>query len=94
METVMPLNRKLQQQQNILLHVWIFLRFFPAMSVLLDSDTILTVLETLVFSIQLYQLYAYPIFWAWVAGSLIWARFSSKISNAAPYPREAFNHAW
>ena len=52
------------------------------------TDTILTVLETSVFSIQIYQLYAYPIFWAWVEGSLIWARFSSKIPNAAPYPRE------
>jgi hypothetical protein len=36
------------------------------------------------FSIQ----YAYLSIWAWVAGSLIWARFSSKIPNAAPYPRE------
>ena len=41
-----------------------------------------------VFSIQIYQLYAYHISWARVAGSLIWARFSSKIQNAAPYPRE------
>jgi hypothetical protein len=35
----------------------------------------------------------YPnhIFWARVAGRLIWACFSSKIPNAAPYPREV-NH--
>ena len=44
------------------------------------TDTILTVLETLVFSIQIYQLYPYHIFWARVAGRLI--------PNAAPYPRE------
>ena len=29
-----------------------------------------------VFSIQWYQLYAYPGFWAWVTGSLLWARQS------------------
>ena len=47
------------------------------------TDTILSVLVTLEFSVQIYQLYACPIFWAWVEGSLIWARFSSKIPNAA-----------
>ena len=41
-----------------------------------------------VFSIQIYQFYAYHIFWARVAGRLIWACFSSKIPNAAPNPRE------
>jgi hypothetical protein len=40
-----------------------------------------------VFSTQIYKLYAYHIFWARVEGSLIWACFSSKIPNAAPYPR-------
>jgi hypothetical protein len=38
---------------------WIFLRFSPAISVLLYSDNILTVLETLEFSILIYQLSAY-----------------------------------
>jgi hypothetical protein len=43
---------------------WIVLRVLPAKSVLLYSDIILTVLETLVFSIQYYHAYAYPSFWA------------------------------
>ena len=45
-------------------------------------------------SIQIYKLYAYHIFWARVAGRLIWARFSSKIPNAAPYPREVKLEGW
>ena len=36
-----------------------------------------------VFSIQIYQFYAYHIFWAQVAGRVI--------PNAAPYPREVNN---
>jgi hypothetical protein len=39
-------------------------------------------------SIQYYHAYAYPSFWAWVTGSLLWARFSSGCQNTAPYPRE------
>ena len=45
-----------------------------------------------VFSIQI-QLYAYPSFWAWGKGSLLWARFSSGRENTAPYPREV-NLLW
>ena len=41
-----------------------------------------------VFSIQIYQLYAYHSFWAWVTGSLLWVCFSSGSENTAPYPRE------
>ena len=65
-----------------------FVRFSPAISVLLYTDIILTVWNFRVFSIQICILYAYPSFWAWVAGSLNWARFLSKIPNAAPYPSE------
>ena len=72
MDTVMALNRKKENKKK-LLPEWILLRFSPAKSF---------------FSIQIYQLYAYHIFWAREAGRLIWACFSSKIPNAAPYPRE------
>ena len=52
------------------------------------TDTILTVLETVECFLSTSILYTYHIFWARVAGHLIWACFSSKIPNAAPYPRE------
>ena len=52
------------------------------------TDIILTVLETVECFLSTSILYTYHIFWAGVAGRLIWACFSSKILNAAPYPRE------
>ena len=41
-----------------------------------------------VFSIQIYQLYAYSSFWAWVSGSLIWAPFYPSYSILPPSPKE------
>jgi hypothetical protein len=43
-----------------------------------------------VFSIHIYQLYAYPSFRAWVAGSLLWARFSSGRENTFPLSQTGF----
>ena len=37
------------------------------------------------FSILIWQLYAYSSFWAWEIGSFIWVCFSSKHQNTAPY---------
>ena len=37
-----------------------------------------------VFSIQLYQLYAYPIFWAWVEGSFFGHTFHPKFQMLPP----------
>ena len=88
MDTVMVLNRKLQNPAKKRLPEWIFLRFSPAKSVLLYRHYFNSFGNFRVFSIQIYQLYAYHIFWARVAGRLIWACFSSKIPNAAPYPRD------
>ena len=41
-----------------------------------------------VFSILIWQLYAYSRFWAWEIGSFIWVRFSSKHQNTAPYTQQ------
>jgi hypothetical protein len=83
----MALNRKLQNKtKNYFLN-----GFFSISSVIL-TDTILTVWNFRVFSIQIYLLYAYHIFWGREAGRLIWACFSSKILNAAPYSRLSSLH--
>jgi hypothetical protein len=89
MDTVMALNRTLQnQQKNYFLY-----GFFSGFRLLnqfcyTHRHYFNSFGKFRVFSIHIYQLYAYHIFWARVAGSLIWACFSSKILNAAPYPRE------
>ena len=85
MDTVMALNRKLQNQQKNDFLNGLFSGFCLPNQF---GYTHRHYLETLVFFIQIYQLYAYRIFWARVAGSLIWACFSSKIQNAALYPRK------
>ena len=41
-----------------------------------------------VFSILIWQLYAYSRFWAWEIGSFIWVRFSSIHHNTAPYTQQ------
>ena len=49
------------------------------------TDIILTVLETSECFLSLICISSS--FWAWVTGSLLWARFSSGRENTAPYPK-------
>jgi hypothetical protein len=60
----------------------IFLRFSPAIWVLLYSDTIQTVLET---SEWFLSIYAYSRFYGWVAGSLLWAPLGTLFIQATQY---------
>ena len=88
MDTVMALNRKLQKKRNYFLN-----GFFSGFRLLnqfcyTHSHYFNSFGNLRVCSIQIYQIYAHHILWARVAGRLIWACFSSKIPNAAPYPRE------
>ena len=58
------------------------------MSSVILTDIIQTVLETPVFSVQIYSYYAYSSFYGFVAGRLLWACFSSGHENTFPYPKE------
>jgi hypothetical protein len=47
-----------------------------------------------VFSMQCYQLYAYPGFWAWVTGSLLWARHSDRKWRKIDSSLKKFKNLW
>jgi hypothetical protein len=88
MDMVMAMNRKLQKQKQTTSSMDFSQIFTCQISSVILRHYFNRFGNVSVFYPNLPNLYVYHIFWARVAGRLIWACFSSKIPNTAPYPRE------